>query len=263
MKKLFLTTLITLFLLSTTAFAENLYLVCDPQDDNRITHYELMLNDQIILATMETLDNNTVRIKHLVSNLPDGHYIAKARAGSGIDLSDWSNECIFDIGVPIPLTAPTNLQLITIEEEPVKLSQENWTLLYVNSEETIQANTPATKAFDGDSNTQWHTEWAGMAHPHEIQIDLEATYSINELSYLPRQDNSENGMVKDYEIYISNDTSSWGEPIVIGTYPSSKEAQITTFLPIEGRYLKFVALSEINNERWTAIAEINLMGTLK
>ena len=77
---------------------------------------------------------------------------------------------------------------------------EDWTLLYVDSEEIAGS---ALKAFDGNPNTYWHTAWYSDPTPHEIWIDLGATYTVSGFRYLPRQDGKINGGIKDYAFYVS------------------------------------------------------------
>ncbi len=143
------------------------------------------------------------------------------------------------------------------------IPQTNWTLLYVDSEETEGEDGAATNAFDDSSSTYWHTQWEGtdIGHPHEIQIDLGAVYDIEGLRYLPRQDADDHGMVTNYEFYISQDPTNWGTPIKTGTFGTSRSETRVAFTPTAGRYIRFVALGEINDYDWTTIAELDLIGS--
>ncbi len=69
-----------------------------------------------------------------------------------------------------------------------QLSQAAWTLKFVDSQETVGENGAATNAFDGNTSTFWHTQWltANPPPPHEIQINLGASYALNGFTYLPR-----------------------------------------------------------------------------
>ncbi|MEM8910026.1 MAG: proprotein convertase P-domain-containing protein, partial [Bacteroidota bacterium] len=64
-----------------------------------------------------------------------------------------------------------------------------WSLQSVSSEETSAGTFTATNAFDNDNNTFWHTAYSGGSvptHPHELQIDMGASYEVNGFRYLPR-----------------------------------------------------------------------------
>jgi beta-galactosidase len=81
----------------------------------------------------------------------------------------------------------------------------DWKIRYADSEEvTSETNNSADRVFDKQESTFWHTRWSGgiVKHPHQIVIDLGATVKISGFRYLPRNDNSENGLIKDFRIYI-------------------------------------------------------------
>ncbi len=69
------------------------------------------------------------------------------------------------------------------------IPKDNWTLLYVDSEELVGAYRPAINAFDGDPSTFWITEWSDQQtpYPHELQIDLGQAYELHGLRYLYRR----------------------------------------------------------------------------
>jgi len=143
------------------------------------------------------------------------------------------------------------------------IDQNGWGLVYVDSEEMGDVDRPATNSFDGDPDTFWHTEWSltdpDPAHPHEIQIDLGGFYDICGFRYLPRQDDSENGMIDEYKFYVSNDSSNWGTAVAGGTLTKDKTEKQVSFDRALGQYVRLVALSEVNGNPWTSIAELNVL----
>jgi hypothetical protein len=143
------------------------------------------------------------------------------------------------------------------------VSQSGWTLLSADSEETQGENGRATNAFDGSSSTIWHTQYTGTApaHPHEIQIDVGASYALTGFAYLPRQDKDDHGMVAGYQFYASADRNNWGAAVASGTFNSDRSEKKVMFASKVARYVRFVALSEINGQPWTSVAELNLVGT--
>jgi hypothetical protein len=142
------------------------------------------------------------------------------------------------------------------------IPQSQMSIVSVDSEELSAADGAAVNAIDGDSETIWHTEWSNSdpSHPHEIVIDLGSTYTITGLKYLPRQNGSENGMIADYEIYVSQDGYTWGDPVATGTWGDSLSEKKASFTGKDGLYVKLVALSEVNGNPWTSAAEINILG---
>ena len=89
------------------------------------------------------------------------------------------------------------------------------------------------------------------------------TYELESFHYLPRQGDNVNGRIKDYQLYVSDSFSNWGIPVVSGSFPNTANEQIVLFssLPI-GRYLRLVALSEVNGQPFTSLSEINFMGRI-
>ncbi len=107
--------------------------------------------------------------------------------------------------------------------------------------------------------------------PHEIQINLGASYSLTGLQYLPRQDKCANGWIKDYEINVSTDGVNWGTAVASGTFnygnlsTSCGAAGVPSALQVAfpattGQYIRLRAPSEINGNPWTSAAEINVLG---
>jgi len=116
-------------------------------------------------------------------------------------------------------------------------------------------------AIDGEPDTFWHSRYSGGApsHPHFLIIDFKKPQDITAVIYTPRQDMS-NGRLKEYEIYLSNDPENWGQPAFKGQFPPNARRPQTLKLdtPVNARYLKIVALSEVSNQAFASIAEINI-----
>ncbi|MFG2822455.1 TIM-barrel domain-containing protein [Kitasatospora sp. NPDC048365] len=145
------------------------------------------------------------------------------------------------------------------------IAQSAWKLVSADSQETVGENGAATNAFDGNSGTIWHTKWynGAAALPHEIQIDLGARYDVDSTTYLPRQDGGVNGRIGQYEVYVSDSTTSWGTPVATGTFADTAAAKKVTFTAKSGRYLRLRALTEAGNRGpWTSVAEITATGKL-
>ncbi len=157
----------------------------------------------------------------------------------------------------------TTVECPSVEDcdNPGLLAKDSWKLEYVNSEE-INYPGLATMAFDNDPETIWHTRWStgSDTYPHEIQVDLGEAFDIHEFTYYPRQD-GQNGWIKDYELYFSEDLDTWGDIDALGQFENSAAPKKLIFqTPKVGRYFKFVALSEINGNPWASASEIEIKG---
>jgi hexosaminidase len=128
----------------------------------------------------------------------------------------------------------------------------------VSSEETVGEDGAAANAIDGDPATIWHTEWsqATPSHPHQISVDLGAPMEVCAFRYLPRQTGTLNGSVADFEVYLSTDGENWGDPVAAGTFAADRDEKWVPLTRAGARYVRFVALSEVNSGPWTSAAEV-------
>ncbi|HMK28802.1 MAG TPA: discoidin domain-containing protein, partial [Terriglobales bacterium] len=139
----------------------------------------------------------------------------------------------------------------------------SWTMKYVDSQEIICGNYGAVLSFDGNPTTLWHTAWCPTSPgpPHEIQINLGSSYTLAGFQYLPRQDSSDNGKIKQYEFYVSSDGTNWTLVAsgVLMTTSGDKSQKTVTFNPIQGQYLRLREINEIHGNPWASMAELNLL----
>ena len=141
---------------------------------------------------------------------------------------------------------------------PLYINKAGWKLVSADSQ---HGGNEAAKAFDNNTSTFWHTEYQGSEPqcPHTLVVDMVKTYKVTAFTYLARQDGTQNGMVKDYEVYLSLDGKAWGQAVAKGTFKNTTAEQETKLsTPIAARYLKFVAKSEINGRAWASAAEIGI-----
>ncbi|TKB96229.1 beta-galactosidase [Pedobacter cryophilus] len=103
------------------------------------------------------------------------------------------------------LSAIAELELIG--KDGNSISTLKWKVVYADSEEITAANNAADKVYDQQESTFWQSQAVGgkPKHPHQIVIDLGEVTAVSGLKYLPRSDKSQNGMVKDYRIFIKTE----------------------------------------------------------
>jgi hypothetical protein len=151
------------------------------------------------------------------------------------------------------------------QDNPARLNEPDHdvTLKFVSvdSEEIYAQHGDGENAVDGNPDTYWHTEWQdrGPRLPHEIIVELLPPSTIKGFTYLPRQDESDHGTIRDYEFYVSADGKDFGQPVKKGSFKPSKEKKIETFKPIKCRFIKLRAISEIHGLPWTSAAEIGVI----
>ena len=178
--------------------------------------------------------------------------------------------------VDATVTATLNGSVQTVlTVDPSLVSQAGWTLVSVDSQETQCGNGVGANAFDGNPGTMWHTQVCPTSAPmpHQIIINLGASYNLTAFQYLPRQDGSACGWIKDYAFYVSADGVNWGSPVAAGTFSygnlatncpgpgaSVPSALQIAFPQTTGQYIRLVGLSELHGNPWTSAAEIDVLG---
>jgi hypothetical protein len=115
-------------------------------------------------------------------------------------------------------------------------------------------------AVDGNPDTFWHSRWSNdeARPPHFLVIDYAQPIDIAGFNYTARAD-GDNGHVKDYELYASNDVNDWGNPVAQGRFdPDHPVENIRLAKPVSARYLKFVMLSEQQGRPFATVAELSV-----
>ncbi|MEG0143416.1 MAG: glycoside hydrolase family 2 TIM barrel-domain containing protein [Akkermansia sp.] len=138
---------------------------------------------------------------------------------------------------------------------------DTYTVKNVSSQELGDGD--AEKALDNDPGTIWHSEYNKTVtkHPHTLDIDLGKMQSFSGMTYLPRQNGGNNGMVAKYSIGISKNGKTW-TTVAEGNFPNSHDLQKVIFAkPVEARYLRFKALSEISGKDYATVAELDIIKT--
>lgn len=136
------------------------------------------------------------------------------------------------------------------------IPREQLKVVYVDSQETVSRHGLAQSAIDGNPRTIWHTQWysSDPKPPHEIQIDLSKIKTVSAMRYLPRQDGYSYGSIADYVIQVSQDRRAWIE-VARGRFDRTRTEKRVPFKALNARYLKLVALSEVNGGPWASAAE--------
>jgi len=125
-------------------------------------------------------------------------------------------------------------------------SKDNWKIIYFSSEQTVDYDERAINAIDNNPNTHWFSEWKPnpKPYPQELQVDIKNISTIDGFLYLPRQNTSKNGRVKEYQVYVSNDRDNWGSPVAEGIFIDNTDEKKIDTISKQGRYFRFVVLSD-------------------
>jgi beta-galactosidase len=145
---------------------------------------------------------------------------------------------------------------------PVFRDRSGWKIVSCDSFQTGEGE--VRNAIDDDESTYGHTQWKPNepTPPHQLVIDFGKSLKLQGISYWARSgQDSQNGRIKDYEIFFSEDGQTWGDkPAVAGKFQNRDgEQRAMLKQATTARYMKFVAKSEINDKPWSAIAELDVI----
>ncbi len=237
--------------------------------------------------TLSTTDKTVragYRAETTLSGFEPGKYVVVTLGGNrvGSVLPDDAGKLTFQLPVYPTVYSGTHTILavqgersasasLRVESKLVPLDnlipQGEISIASVSSEELTgetAPNGPAAALLDGRADTFWHTQWQNGtgAFPHSVVFDLGKSYDVTGFEYTQRQSNT-NGKIKDYELYVSDSATEFGEKVASGTFLDIARAQVVA---VEGgtvgRYVKLVALNSIAGNAFAGGAEVNIGGTV-
>ena len=170
----------------------------------------------------------------------------------------------------------TNAIAATIDNVTVKQGaavdyhKENWKKVSVDSETSMDSATEGLfeYAFDGKSNTIWHSNWKGASDKVESAdgtegtkdqisgvIDLGQAYTINQFSFTPRT-GTNSGQVTKADLYVRTNGTDWTPVAEDKTFAADSTTKTFTFDEQKVRYIRFVAKQ--SNDGWVAVSEFDI-----
>ncbi|KAL8834088.1 MAG: hypothetical protein Q9170_003924 [Blastenia crenularia] len=156
-----------------------------------------------------------------------------------------------------PITAASEINLLDGSRQAIDFT------VTVDSEETTSADEDgrAVNALDGNPATFWTTQWNNVAiapgYPHFFKIDMQASYAVRGMKYLPRQTpGNSQGNIGQHLIEASSDGKSW-TVVARGTWEDDAQMKTVNWRDVQARYLRLTALTEAGGRGpWAAAAEI-------
>lgn len=145
--------------------------------------------------------------------------------------------------------------LIRTEAEFARILTVPTAVIATSSEEPDYGE--ASNLTDGDPSTIWHTAYSVTVaqYPHWVDFDAGEQKRITGVIYTPRTDGT-TGNVADFEIYVASEPGQWGEPVAKGRFSGPSAAKVAFDRPVEGRYVRFMALSAQDGRDYASGAEI-------
>jgi alpha-L-fucosidase len=123
----------------------------------------------------------------------------------------------------------------------------------------------ASKAIDANPRTYWlASPAASPASPPELAINLGEPLKLSGFTYTPRQDNKNNGILYQYNFYVSADGKNWQKVIDQGTFANIKNNPVRQEVKFEkpylAQYIRLQGLSSVNEkEHLVSAGEIGIL----
>lgn len=139
-----------------------------------------------------------------------------------------------------------------------RLDRKGWKIVSTDSFEPGEGE--PQHILDGKPDTFWHTAYSDgePRHPHEVVVDLGSPQTVGGVELHGRPSNP-NGRIAKVEVYLSGDGKAWTKAVA-GTLSNREGRQVVHFeKPLPGRFVKLVALSEVNGRPWASLAEFYLL----
>jgi alpha-L-fucosidase len=155
------------------------------------------------------------------------------------------------------ITADGHLGMVTDKAYP-GLVPTGWQVVDVEGHSSSDWES-AHHAVDGNLATIWV---ATGTLPHSITVDMKRMIRIAGFVYLPRQDGESTGTVNTYRFETSQDGTTWTPEVENGRFDNVKNnpiAQEVYFKPVEARYFRFTALSNVDGTDAVSAAEITVI----
>lgn len=203
-----------------------------------ITHYQIT-QTKVAPAVDDTGWQEFVPQTYTIAGVP------LAAAGVQMDLVGWVKTAAGEVGGSIPQRIfYTSLTLAEVpkDEMQVSASAED----EGSAENTINGNA-------GDL-------WSALEPPQWLTIDLGDNYLVGYFEYLARQ-NVLSGRMQEYNVYVTDDPGTRGEPVASGEWSNSLYRQGTPLTTTRGRYVILEGLSSYSYTGSIGAAEVWVYAT--
>jgi alpha-L-fucosidase len=119
-------------------------------------------------------------------------------------------------------------------------------------------NAEDNTAIDGNTETFWINK-----QTNEITLDLGEIITLNGFTYLPRQDGKKNGIIYEYNFYVSEDGKKWDKVIEKATFANiinNPIRQKAVFAARKARFVRFESIQTATpSETGFTIAELTVI----
>ncbi|MGT2826632.1 sialidase domain-containing protein, partial [Streptococcus himalayensis] len=131
------------------------------------------------------------------------------------------------------------------KEDPLRLAVHDVT---VTGTHPAQPGQDFKKLVDLDTASTYHSKWSENAIPETLTFDLKASYDLDKIEYVPRQDGGTNGMITDLTVTYSVDGVHWKQLGDALHWTADKERK-TLEMPedADARFVRFNVTAGVGN----------------
>ncbi|WP_460518504.1 discoidin domain-containing protein [Humibacter antri] len=154
------------------------------------------------------------------------------------------------------------------------IPNSQYKLIGEDSQATASGDGSGQAAFDGDTSTQWGSEWSPtvLPFPHWLTFDIGGSFTLTGLGYSVKVQG--NGPIKDAAVYTTNDpavakdanSSGWTKAgtATFSQPTANSEVQYVYFSsPVKAQYVKFEGLDAVNGSGNASASELVVYSTDK
>ncbi len=137
-----------------------------------------------------------------------------------------------------------------------KIPQENMKATASSEHPNVGNEGLASFAIDGNESTMWHTNYNNVKPlPQYITLDLGEKYSIDRLTYLPRQ-SGQNGNITKYEVQVSTNGDDFVK-VSEGSFENNNKLKVIKFSePVEATHIRLIAKEGVGG--FASASELNV-----
>jgi alpha-L-fucosidase len=140
-----------------------------------------------------------------------------------------------------------------VATEKFDICRKDWKILDIE-------DSKAYAILDGNTSSTWHQS-REKAMPVDLVIDLGSMQNVCGFKYFPDQGMWGPGIINTYKFFVSEDGKKW-KAVDGGEFSNIKNNplwQVKKFEPVKGRYVKFRALSNTENNNETGYGEVDVI----
>lgn len=226
----------------------------NPEFDANITNYSVKLPQGV----------NTLKIKAKamedeakVSITLDGEEILQY--GSNIEESTFyieENNTVIKITVQAENGELKEYKINVDLESSLQIDKSQMTATASSEHPNVGTEGLASFAIDDNLNTIWHTKYSPKDElPQNITLNLGGEYLVDKFEYVPRQSGGVNGIITQYELYVSTDGDNF-KKVSEGTWAEDSSTKIVELDGELATHIKLVALQ--GGGGFASAAELNV-----